>query len=457
MRTLRLSLAVLAGLTYAPLAAAETFPLIEDAASGRTFSVAADVTADGTFEFQSPEQGAKPVEHPVTMKAGFKFVERRLPPAGRDEAAFRTLRLYEQASSEIRVGGHVSSPALRKTRYKVVARATREGVSAYSPDGPLTANEIELIPFPGDSLILPALLPGRPVAVGESWEPPSWVAPALAGADLAIDHKLTCRLDAVRDGRATVTLDGKVQGASKGANSETTLSGQLTYDLKFGAITDAEITQKETRAIGPLSPGMKLTLTSAVRRNVLPPDAGIADQVAEAVPLETSADSLRVEYAAPFGVSLAGDRDWQLFHQTGQLLILRLLDRGGLIAQCNLAPAPTVKPGERTPEPQFQEDIRRSLGEQLTEIVSAEEVKTPGDAAIYRVTAAGKVKETERVWRYYLVTAPDGRQAAFVFTVEPTNLRRLDDRDLKLVTSLRFLAPAEPRPAQRSTDATENR
>ena len=95
----------------------------------------------------------------------------------------------------------------------------------------------------------------------------------------------------------------------------------------------------------------------------------------------------------------------------------------------------------------FQDDIRRSLGEQLTEITSAEEVKGH-ELSIYRVTARGKVKESDRVWRYYLVTAPDGRQAAFVVTVEPTDLGRLGDRDLDLVLSLKFDAPSAPRAAR---------
>lgn len=447
MPTLRISLVALASFLCAPLVAAETFTLTEDASSGRTFVVTAAITGDGTFSFQPPELGAKPVEHPVVLKADFRYAERPLPPAGRDEAAFRALRDYERADSTIRVGEQASSPTLRQTRRRVVARATREGVSVYSTEGALTANEVELLPYPGDSLLLQALLPRQAVAVGESWSPDSWVAPALAGTEVAFDQKLNCRLETVRDGRAVVTFDGSVQGAVKGATSETTLKGTLEYELTSSAIIAADLTQNEKRAIGPLSPGMTLTLKSVVRRSPSAAEQSISDEVAEAVPLEPPAESLRIEHHAPFAVSLTCDRDWRLFHQTGQLLILRLLDGGGLVAQCNIAPGPKVAAGERTPEQVFQDDIRRSLGEQLTEVVAAEEVMG-ANLAIYRVTATGKVRGTDRVWRYYLLTAPDGRQAAFVFTVEPADLKRLADRDLDLVTSLKFLAPAEPQAAK---------
>lgn len=447
MPTLRSSLVALATILSAPLAAAETFSLVEDPSSGRTFAVSAEVTADGTFSFQPPEQGGKPVEHPVVLKGDFRYVERRLPAAGRDEAAWRSLREYEQADSTIRVGEQASTPTLRQSRRRVVARAAREGVAAYATDGAMTADEVELLPYPGDSLLLPALLPSQPVSVGGTWSPDPWVASALAGTEVAFDQKLTCRLETVRDGRATVTFEGRVEGAVKGATSETTLKGSLEYDLKTAAVVAADLTQSEKRAIGPLSPGMTLTLRSEIRRSPASAEAMISDDVAEAVPLEPPAESLRIEHRAPFAVSLTCDRDWRLFHRTGQLLILRLLDRGGLVAQCNVAPGPKVAPGERTPEQVFQEDIRRSLGEQLAEIVAAEEVKGD-DLAVYRVTATGAVRGSERVWRYYLVTAPDGRQAAFVVTVEPNDLRRLADRDLELVTSLQFLPPADPRAAR---------
>ncbi len=447
MPTLRFLVVALTILAAGPLGAAETFSLVEDASSGRTFAVSAEITGEGTFEFQPPEQGTKAVEHPVALKASFDYAERRLAAAGRDESAYRSIREYGEADSEIRVGNQSSTPTLRASRRTIVAAATREGVIAYAPDGPLTANEVELLPYPGDSVLLHALLPRTGVAVGETWTPDPWVAPALAGTDVAFDSSLTCRLESVRGGSATVTFDGHVEGAVKGATSETTLKGSFEYDLGVAAIVVAAFTQNEKRAIGPLSPGMKITLKSTVRRSPASEGATIADAKAESVPLDPPAELLRVEHPAPFAVSVAGERAWRLFHQTGQLLILRLLDRGGLIAQCNIAPGPKVAPGERTPEQVFQEDIRRSLGDQLTEIVSAEEVKG-GDLEIYRVTATGKVRDSERVWRYYLVTAPDGRQAAFVVTVEPGDLRRLADRDVELVTSLKFLASAEPQAAK---------
>jgi hypothetical protein len=426
---------------------ARTFRLADDPLSRQTWTIVAEVTGEGQFQFQPPEAAASPVTHPASVKASFHFEERRLLPSGREEAAFRALRRYHEAVSTIRVGGQTSVPALRNSRSQIVARATRQGVSTYSPDGPLTATELEILPFPGDPLLLAALLPGREVSVGETWTPDSWIGPAMAAAEVSLNAKMSCKLESVREGLATLRFEGTIEGATKGATSETRLAGTVTYHLQLATITSAEVTHTEKRSIGPLAPGMELTLTTHLRRAAAATEDAIGDAETASVPLEPPAEALRVEYPAQFGVTLACDRDWKIFHQTSQLLILRLLDHGGLIAQCNLAPAPRVQAGGRTPETQFQQDIRRSLGEQLTEIVAAEEL-VGFENSIYRVIAAGKVKNVDRLWRYYLITAPDGRQASFVFTLDPADQRRLGNRDLDLVGSLRFVEEEAPTPAR---------
>lgn len=421
---------------------ADGFRLTDNAGSRETWSTTIDVSGEGTFEFQAASPEAKPLSHPVSIRATYRWNGRRLPSAGRDEAAFRAIRIYREAKSEISVADQRSSPSLRDSHKRIISQATREGIVAYSLDGPLLPSELELLPSPGDPLLIAALLPKQQVSVGDNWTPDPWVAPAMAAADVSFNNKLTCRLESVKDDLAKVSFEGSVEGATKGTTATTTLSGTLTYSISASAIVAADVVHSEKRPVGPLSPGMTLTLNSSMRRSKVTADAAISDATAATVPLVPPAEAMLVEHKVPFNVSLTCGREWQVFHQTPKLLILRLLDSGGIVAQCNVVPAPTVRPGSRTPEQQFQEDIRRSLGEQLAEIVSADELQGSGTNKIYRVIAAGKARETEHVWRYFLVTAPDGRQAGLVFTAEPKVLDRLANRDVELVTSLTF-SPAK--------------
>jgi hypothetical protein len=342
----------------------------------------------------------------------------------------------------VRVGDRTTVPELRAERRRLVVRADRGGLLSYSPDGPLTAQEVELIPSLGDPLLLAALLPGREVVVGETWNPEPWVCPAIAGTEVSFNSAVTCRLERVEAGIATVSVEGTVSGAAKGATSETTLSGTLQYDVERKSVIGARITQAEKRSVGPVAPGMTLNLTAELRRSAA--DSDFPAELVASIPLEPAAESLRIEHPLLFGARLVCDRDWTAFQSTSRLVVLRLLDDGGIVAQCNVAPGPKVAPGERTPERQFQEDVAKALGDKLDKIVSADEVLGPSKNRIYRVTAVGTSEGTAMVWRYYLVSAPDGQQAAFAFTAEDSQLARLADRDVALVNSLEFLAPPTP-------------
>ena len=127
--------------------------------------------------------------------------------------------------------------------------------------------------------------------------------------------------------------------------------------------------------------------------------------------------------------------------------MLRLVEKGSFIAQCNVAKVPDVEAGSHTPEQQFQEDIAKALGEKLKEIVKAEELQSDDGIYRYRVTAVGQVGEIAVTWFYYLCTAPNGQQTAFVFAVETPLVERLANRDLGIVSSL-SLGDRKPTPAE---------
>jgi hypothetical protein len=69
---------------------------------------------------------------------------------------------------------------------------------------------------------------------------------------------------------------------------------------------------------------------------------------------------------------------------------------------------------------------------------------------VVRVVAVGTVErrnaknEPEAApmqWIYYLVANSDGRQIAFVFSLDPKQAEDLDNRDLSIVAGIEFLAP----------------
>ena len=280
-----------------------------------------------------------------------------------------------------------TSPQLDDERRLLVAEGRREGILFYSPKGPLTALELELLRAPGDSLCLLGLLPQTPVAVGDKWSPASWVGQMLTDTEAAAKSELNCTLESVTQGEAKVSFEGTVEGATTGSIGKVDLHGSYVYDLKTQRITRAELQQSEERSVGPVTPGIKVTAKSVVTITPAPAVSELSPEAAAAVPLEPPAALTQLYFRAPWNVELRHDRSWHVFQQTPQIAVLRLMDHGTFVAQCNMAPVRAANAGEHVPEQQFQNDIRTSLGKRLKTIEKAETIPTDDHRFLYRVTA----------------------------------------------------------------------
>jgi len=129
------------------------------------------------------------------------------------------------------------------------------------------------------------------------------------------------------------------------------------------------------------------------------------------------------------------------------------LDKGSLIAQCNITPIAPAAPGKHVDENQFQIDVQRALGADFRKIVQAEPIATKDKTFVYRVTAIGETRQplpdgeaeiTPMQWIYYLVASPGGEQVVLVFTVEAQLSERLGTQDVGMAASLEFLPPPKP-------------
>ena len=104
-----------------------------------------------------------------------------------------------------------------------------------------------------------------------------------------------------------------------------------------------------------------MTAKSVVTITPAPEESELSPEAAAAVPLEPPAALTELYFRAPWNVEFRHDRAWHVFQQTPQIAVLRLMDQGTFVAQCNLAPVRAANAGEHVPEQQFQNDIRTSL------------------------------------------------------------------------------------------------
>lgn len=410
--------------------------------------------------------GGKTITHDLTAQADFTFAERRLPPGGRDAQSLRAVRDFARAEVQTTIEKNQSTIELPDSARVIVASGQLGGIENYSPNGLLTRDTSDLLEMPGDPLALVAMLPASAVEVDGTWTPPEWASQMLASVEAIEKVSVAGKLTALTDQLATIALDGTVKGQRQGANCEVAIHGTLEYDRSSESITAASLKYDVKSAVGTVNPGIEAQVDVSIKRSVLTKPGRLTDELVKSIPVSPEADSLSLAFdAAPWGMRLRHNRNWYVFHAvlegTPQIAILRLIDRGSLIAQCNFSPIAAVSPGENTPLDQFEGDIKRTLGKRLKKIAAREQVNVGDEMKVFRVIVEGEYLlkgsngEEQTVpthWIYYLVAAPSGKQASFMFAVESSLLEQLGSQDEELVRSLQFIAE---RPIPRAADRTK--
>lgn len=446
-RCVRSALVVLALVVIRPdPAQAKDYRLVEKALDGRVYTVTAHLDTAG--ELQADAGGGKAKSLKLNVDARFKYGERRLEGTGRDSQALRSVRLYEVARADILVDDKPSSPRLREGLGLIVAQGQADGLQVFSPSGPLTYDELELLRAPGDPLPALALLPEQAVEPGETWKPADWVLPLISGLEAVEKSALECKLESVQGDIARISFAGEANGAALGAASAVKISGHLLFDVAGAYVSHLELTQAEKRSVGVVSPGLNVLAKMVVDRTPRAPttpgsgDASdrLSDRDLEKIPLEPNPASLLLLFEVPeWKIRFYHDRQWHLFHQTPAVAVLRLVSSGNLVAQCNINPLGSVAPGTHTTEPQFQAAVQQALGKNFERIIQAEKLNVEDKRFVYRVSAVGSALEIPMQWNYYLVANPDGRQLVLVFVVEPKLVEALGGRDVGIVSGIDFL------------------
>jgi hypothetical protein len=402
----------------------------------RVFSVRCRLEVSGDLQTAAPE--SKGVTLPLKVDGRLSFLERRLPAGGKDAEAFRAARSYQVGEARIEVSGQPQENHLPADGRLIVAEGRSNGVRLWSPSQLLTFDTLDLLSTPGDSLALHALLPETEVEADDTWQPAFWVLPLLTGVEAVSKHELTCKLEKVDDKFAVIAVEGSVEGAIDGAFTKIAVTGQVAWDLEGKHIRQAKITQTEERTVGVVSPGMKVSATMYVDRQPSSLDGPLSGSRVDSIPIVPEPGQLALQFNSPWDFTFACDRGWHLFHQTKDVAVLRLVEKGSLIAQCNVSKVPQVAAGSHTPEQTFQGDVQTALAGQLQKIVKAEQLETTDGRWLYRVTGTGTSNNRPMTWYYYLCAAPDGRQVAYAFSLETRFVEQFANRDLGFARSLTF-------------------
>ncbi|MHB8863489.1 MAG: hypothetical protein ACYC6N_13890 [Pirellulaceae bacterium] len=394
---------------------------------------------DGELELS--REGKLPAKTPVKVTAQLIYDEKVLEVKAAEHRTTGAVRHYDTAEAVIEYREGAVRPQLREDRRIVAVRVAEPGdVVLFSPLGPLDRDELDLVSVPGNSAMIDVLLPNRRVSVGETWKLDSdWTA-SLAGLDAVHRSNVQCKLDRVEKGLAIVHCQGVISGAADGVSSEITVAAKYSFDTQRKRISWFAMTIQEKRALGHAYPGLDVTarvqMAIAKKSNV----PALHESVLADLNLTADDPARLLEFRSPAGgFEMLVDRRWHAMIEREDVSVLRLVDRGDLIAQCNLSALPPLESGETFSIVDFQQDVKRALADHFGEYVTASETVTDSGLHVMRVVITGKISELPIEWVYYHLTDEQGRRASCVYTYESALADRFGASDQSLLSSFRFV------------------
>jgi len=396
----------------------------------------------GGQRLEKENVGAKPRSIPVSVVCNLDYAEKTLEVPAETGGRWRSVRCYDQAAAVLKIGDDGAKPSLRSQRSLIGAQMDREAATLFSPHGPLTRDELELIDVVGSSLVLDRLLPENRVRPGDTWKHDDKVLAMLLKLDAVRQSGVQSALKEVTDTVARFEMSGRVEGTVNDVASSVDLKAKYRLDLRTGRIDWFGLVLNERREISEVEAGIDVTARLQLR--ITPKDSSPAldDAALKDLPLEATAETNPLQYeSADLGWRLTHDRGWHLIDSHRDLAVFKLVDRGDIAAQCNISALSQRSPEELPSLEDFQQEIRQALAKSFGEFVESGQSSDEADRRVYRVIVRGEVSQVPIQWNYYLVADQHGRQVTFAFTVKGELAERLHQADEKLVQAIGFMEP----------------
>lgn len=374
-----------------------------------------------------------------------------------DAAAAQSLRYYARAEAKLQINNKLVEPKLRDEVRLIATDASESVATSFSPAGPLNRDELDLVTVPCNTVLLDRLLPAEPVTVRQTWTHDNNLIAALLGLDTVGASNATSVLTEITEEAAKCQLSGTVNGALAGVATEMQLKAKYTYDRKQGRITWFALAMQEVRGPGYVNSGIDAVAKLQIKITPIKTSDHLTAERLAGVDATATPENTRLLLAPEHDAyRLVCERRWHSVSEAPGHVALRLIDRGELVAQCNVRAPAKVAPEAIPSLSQFQDEIRKALGDRFTQFVNAAETAEPNALKVYRVVAQGAVSELPIEWRYYLLVAPDGGQVSLAITVEQALAERLGDADQQLLAGVQIIAvPTETAAVPAADQATK--
>jgi hypothetical protein len=399
-RTVILTGLVLCLFPPAALRGEDPLRLEEPFRDGYEYHVSARVELSGSLTLPPSKEQPAPKPIKVTGNSAIEYDERVLALKGGD--VDRTARIYRRIEFHRTVGGRSQESTIRPEVRRLVVLRHRQVEVPFSPDGPLTVGEIDLVRTDVFTPALAGLLPGKTVQLGDRWDAAAAAIQELTDMERIDEGTVACQLEEVftQGGRrhARVAFKGTVRGLNEDGPNRQRLDGYYYFDLEGRHVSYlylngiSALLDKDGKEMGRVEGRFVLTRQVARSRD-------LTDEVLKGVALEPNDGNTLLLYDnADLGVRFLYPRRWHLAAGQGRQVALDDNAGNGLLL--------TLEPAARLPTgAQFLKESRDFLERQAR-------------ARVRRIDGPRQVQAAPRALEHFAVEVEaDGKRALMDYYV----------------------------------------
>lgn len=426
-----LAIALLIAVT-SRLPAQETVRLQEAFAPGYRYHVSSRVELTGNLT--PPTAKGQPASTPVTISGNSAIdYDERVLAVEADGNVSKSCRLYRRVDLKRKVGERNEESGLRNNVRRLVILRLRNAEVPFSPDGPLTWSEIELVRTDVFTPALTGLLPDAAVKPGDRWHAKAAAIQELTDMEKIEAGTLDCRLEQVTllSGRrhARVAISGSIRGVNEDGPNRQEIVGYFFFDLESNHLSYLSFKGTHILMDGEGKEAGKIEGQFVLTRQAHTQVVELSDEALRGVAIEPNAENTQLLYDnADLGVRFLYPRRWRVGGVQGrQVTVDDTAGGGGLLI--------TLEPFARVPAAaQFQAEVRGYFGKQQAKVVRLDPPRVLAGGVEY-FTLDVEMAGQKATMDYYLIRQPlGGAVLAARLTGDLNSLRGDVDRIAKSLT-----------------------
>ncbi|HWG46145.1 MAG TPA: hypothetical protein VN688_25515 [Gemmataceae bacterium] len=417
----------------------ERFPV------GYEYHVNTRVDLSGTLSL--PAEKDKPAPKPLSVRgtSAIEYDERVLDVA-QDGQVRKTARLCRRTDFRRTVGDRPQEHSLRPQVRRLILLRHQNKEVPFSPDGPLTWGEIDLVRTDVFTPALTGLLADHPIRVGDRWSATQAAIQELTDLERIEEGSLECRLDQFitleKRRHARVSFRGTVRGANEDGPNRQELEGYFYFDLESNHLSylflrgKHSMLDKDGKEVGRIEGRFVLTRQAHTRSTEL------SESTLKSVAMEPNADNTLLLYDNPdLGVRFLYARRWHVAGVRGTQVALDSADGSGILL--TLDPLTRAATGER-----FLAESRDWLSKQQARLLRVDAPRTVRSSPILEHFALEAEMGKQKFVMDYYVTRQSKGGATIAARLLPRDLAALQKEVERLAVSVAITRDQVDKPAK---------